>query len=82
MNGCRYCRNFDTGDDYDPFIESEADLGFLGRMSIGAYIAPKDFRSAPGIALYYSLVTGDAYEVFKVINYCPMCGRRLGKEEC
>ena len=82
MSGCRYCRNFDTGDDYEPFIENEVDFGFLGRMSIGAYISPKDFyRSSAGVELCYSMDTGDSCVVFKEINYCPICGRKLTMEE-
>ena len=77
---CEYCKNVRTGDDYNPMISEFIPMGYFGRLLCDVVMAKKD--GMPVISLQY----GNTYmpdacgkEVSVKVNYCPMCGEKLGE---
>ena len=79
MNGCRFCRNIDTGDDYEPIVAGTLDAGIFGRFAIDAVIVNNGLAEKhPCLALMGCQENGSAtYEKYADIKYCPICGREL-----
>lgn len=74
---CKYCKNVDTGDDYNPILSAHIDFGFFGNVDADVYLR----RAINGnVVLDLSLCEDDGSANDSYINfikYCPMCGRKL-----
>ena len=82
MKACKYCREAeDYADDYDKqavaIVEKNIPFDFVlkTKVSFSLGIFPQNM-------LYLHVMPDNVsgnYVFQKKINYCPMCGRRLGK---
>lgn len=78
MSGCEFCENYDTGDDYNPIIRADVNLGVCGNMDVDVVIVREGLYGPPALSLFGSLNTGDTtIERYFRIHYCPICGREL-----
>ena len=70
---CEFCKNVETGNDYNPIVSSEINLGFAGTLFIDVSLG----RGAK-MNLDCCMDTKDNNSSKSVkINFCPMCGRKL-----
>lgn len=70
---CDFCKNVKTGDDYEPLIRLEVDLGMIGKPELSISLAPDSLLCADVLFPDYSHDIQESVE----IKYCPMCGERL-----
>lgn len=70
---CRFCKNFHTGNDFNP-VEMDIKCGIFGSASLDVYISrASDNQTA---LLNMELSPFKAIRSFE-INYCPICGEHL-----
>ena len=80
---CEYCENCKTGNDYNPMIEKVFSLGIVGELFCDVVLTsfPDDEAA---LSLQYSTNSGsyDHGGLSRIkINYCPICGEKLGGVE-
>ena len=77
---CDYCKNIDTGDDYNPILSAHIDFGFFGNVDADIYLT-KGINNYPVMRLGLCENNGiGETEYIQFISYCPMCGRKLNNE--
>lgn len=76
---CEFCKNVETGNDFNPMVSMRVDFGMFGTADIDVdltreYENPKEPRLMVSITPFY----GENSLCDKVpIKFCPMCGREL-----
>lgn len=75
---CEYCKNIDTGDDYNPIISLNEYFGFFGIVDIDVYLQKNPTHKYPQMVLGLCENDGKGNDIcIKKIKYCPICGRDL-----
>lgn len=74
MSNCKFCKadNGCVSDDW--MLEKRIDFGVLGNCLLGMSISKHHGAG-------YLTISLEEKEVDVGINYCPMCGRKLGDQE-
>lgn len=77
---CKFCKDFKNKDE-DIFVtlkDSDIDFGLLGKGKI--VLEMNQFDGRRGMSALIDLPQTDDTEGASIeINYCPMCGRKLGE---
>lgn len=88
MIGCEYCRMEDDGEDFGSDLKPLIRVEETGRRFDTEDGCEETYHSESfevwsiyNVTIFddrLQLAIGDASEIGRKINYCPMCGRRLG----
>jgi hypothetical protein len=74
---CKYCENVKTGDNYEPLLSKDVNLGFAGKFFSNVYMG-KNSKNKPSLEMEIGMYNLDTYRSEEItINYCPICGCKL-----
>ncbi len=76
MNGCEYCKNVDTGDDFNPIVTMMLDFGVFSKADVDVDLVRE--MGVPKLMVSITPDNADDSLCKSVpIKFCPMCGREL-----
>lgn len=75
---CEFCKNINSGDNFEPILSKILDLGILGDFMIDVYLrSDSEGNAAIVMEGCSSYGNKECEAVVTKINYCPICGHNF-----